>query len=39
MKTLFPTVGAMLAFYMDGHVLMHMGQVSAWRRMQGMPPA
>jgi hypothetical protein len=39
MKTLFPTVGAMLAFYMDGHVLMHMGQVSAWRRMQGMQPA
>jgi hypothetical protein len=38
MKTLFPTVGAMLAFYIDGHVLMHLGQVSAWRRMQGMAP-
>jgi hypothetical protein len=38
MKSLFPTVGAMLAFYIDGHVLMHLGQVSAWRRMQGMPP-
>ncbi|MGN6544329.1 MAG: DinB family protein [Aureliella sp.] len=39
MKTLCPTLGSMLAFYMTGHVTMHMGQVSAWRRMEGLPPA
>ena len=34
-----PTLGSMLAFYMDGHVMMHLGQLSAWRRFQGLPPA
>lgn len=39
MKTLCPTLGSMLAFYMTGHVTMHLGQISAWRRMEGLPPA
>ncbi len=37
-KKVCPTLASMLAFYMDGHVMMHLGQFSAWRRMQGLPP-
>jgi hypothetical protein len=36
---LFPTIGSMHAFYCGGHLMMHLGQMSAWRRMQGLPPA
>jgi len=39
MKMLFPTIGAALAFYVSGHVQNHLGQFSAWRRAEGMPPA
>jgi len=39
MRELFPTLGAMLMFYVDGHVQNHLGQLSAWRRAMGMPPA
>ncbi len=39
MRELFPTVGAAIAFYIGGHVQQHLGQLSAWRRMQGLPPA
>lgn len=39
MKTVCPTLGSMLAFYMTGHVMSHLGQVSAWRRMEGLPAA
>ncbi len=39
MKQLCPTLGSLLNFYMTGHVTTHLGQVSAWRRMEGMPPA
>lgn len=39
MRGKFATVGSMHAFYMGGHVMMHMGQFSAWRRAAGMPPA
>lgn len=39
MKQLCPSLGALLNFYMTGHVTTHLGQVSAWRRMQGLPPA
>lgn len=39
MRSKFPTVGAMHAFYVGGHFMVHMGQISAWRRMIGMPPA
>ena len=36
---LFPTVGSMLAFYSGGHVMLHLGQMSAWRRMLGLGEA
>jgi hypothetical protein len=39
MRELFPTLGAMLAFYLDGHAQSHLGQLSAWRRMMGMSAA
>lgn len=35
----FPTLGAMHAFYLGGHLMLHLGQFSAWRRMAGLPPA
>lgn len=35
-RELFPTVGAMFAFYVGGHVMTHLGQLSAWRRMMGL---
>ena len=35
----FPTVGSVLAFYSGGHFMMHMGQMSVWRRMMGLGPA
>lgn len=34
-----PTIGAKLNFYVTGHVQMHLGQVSAWRRIMGLPSA
>lgn len=34
-----PTLGALLNFLTAHHMMMHMGQVSAWRRMMGMGPA
>ena len=39
MAELFPTMGSMHAFYVGGHMMMHLGQLSAWRRMQGLGPA
>ncbi|WP_417847518.1 DinB family protein [Thalassoglobus sp.] len=39
LKELFPSIGSMHAFYVGGHVMVHLGQLSAWRRMQGMGPA
>lgn len=39
MTELFPTIGSMQAFYVGGHMMFHLGQVSAWRRMQGLGPA
>lgn len=39
MTQLFPTVGSMLAFYAGGHLMMHLGQMSAWRRMMGLGSA
>ena len=35
----FATMGSMHAFYCGGHLMMHLGQVSAWRRMQGLGAA
>ncbi len=39
MRERFPIVGGMLAFYLSGHAQNHFGQLSAWRRMMGLPPA
>ncbi len=39
MLELFPTLGSMHAFYVGGHAMLHMGQMSAWRRMQGLGSA
>ncbi len=35
----FPHVGSRLIFMCNNHVMMHLGQVSAWRRCMGLPPA
>lgn len=35
----FPTVGAIAAFLVSGHVMVHMGQISTWRRCFGLPSA
>jgi uncharacterized damage-inducible protein DinB len=34
----FPTVGHMAIFYATWHETYHSGQLSAWRRVQGLPP-
>lgn len=39
MREMFPTIGSVQAFYCGGHMMMHLGQMSAWRRMEGMPRA
>jgi len=39
MRAKFGTKGAMHAFYMGGHIMIHMGQLRAWRRVVGLPPA
>ena len=39
LKQKCPTLGALLNFYMLGHVTTHLGQLSTWRRMEGMSPA
>jgi hypothetical protein len=39
MTELFPSLGSMQAFYVGGHIMMHLGQISAWRRMQGLGAA
>ncbi len=39
MKERFPTLGAMHNFYCGGHLMMHLGQLSAWRRMMGLAAA
>jgi hypothetical protein len=39
MRDLFPTIGSVQTFYCGGHMMMHLGQMSAWRRMEGLPAA
>ncbi|MBM4104933.1 MAG: DinB family protein [Phycisphaerae bacterium] len=39
MKEMFPTVGAATNFLLNNHVMMHLGQVSAWRRVMGLGSA
>ena len=38
-KEMFPTIGSAVAFLLVGHVMMHLGQVSAWRRAMGLGSA
>lgn len=35
----FPTLGDLMAFGLTSHEALHLGQVSAWRRAQGLPSA
>lgn len=37
-RKMMPTVGDGLVFILNGHVMMHIGQLSAWRRAIGLPP-
>lgn len=39
LRELFPTVGAAINFYLIGHVQVHLGQFSAWRRAMKLKPA
>lgn len=39
MRAAFPTVGGVLLFLTNNHQMMHLGQVSAWRRCMGLPAA
>lgn len=39
LRELFPRIGMALNFYLVGHVQVHLGQLSAWRRAMGLPPA
>lgn len=39
MTDLFPTIGSLHTFYCGGHIMMHLGQMSAWRRMAGLGAA
>ena len=36
-RSFLPTLGDCLIFVMAAHENMHLGQVSAWRRVQGLP--
>ena len=37
MRELFPTIGIAANFMLNSHVMMHLGQISAWRRAVGLP--
>jgi hypothetical protein len=37
-KQVLPTAKEMIAFLLTGHVGIHLGQLSSWRRMIGLPP-
>ena len=37
MKEIFPQVGIAVNFMLNNHVMMHLGQISAWRRAVGLP--
>ncbi|TVP99349.1 MAG: DinB family protein [Planctomycetaceae bacterium] len=38
MRAKFATIGSMHGFYVGGHLMLHIGQLSAWRRMIGLGP-
>lgn len=35
----FPTIGIAFTFMLTSHIMMHMGQISTWRRCFGLPSA
>ncbi len=37
-KEMFPTVGSVTAFLLTDHTSIHLGQISAWRRVVGLGP-
>jgi len=37
-KEILPTFREMVAFVLTGHMGVHLGQLSSWRRMIGLPP-
>jgi hypothetical protein len=37
-REMFPTLGGLLMFSNTSHVMLHLGQVSAWRRGMGLGP-
>jgi hypothetical protein len=37
-KEALPTLKEMVAFLLTGHMGVHLGQLSSWRRMIGLPP-
>lgn len=39
MHGFMPTVGAATSFMLTSHVMFHLGQVSTWRRCEGLGPA
>lgn len=39
MQDRFPTVGHLATFMLVGHPMLHLGQLSTWRRCMGMGPA
>ena len=39
MRERFPTRAALLSFMVSGHMMMHLGQISTWRRCEGMGSA
>jgi hypothetical protein len=38
MREMLPTIGSLLGFYTVAHPMMHLGQVSTWRRCFGLGP-
>jgi hypothetical protein len=38
MKETLPTLKELIAFVLSGHMGMHLGQLSSWRRVIGLPP-
>jgi len=36
MSEMFPTMGSAVMFMCGSHMQMHLGQISAWRRVMGM---
>lgn len=38
LRAALPTKGDLILFLLTSHLAIHLGQLSAWRRMLGMPP-